>query len=216
MMRHRLNFILMADIIGSRETDQNRLMHDFKLVTAKTNNTKQDNLLSPITITLGDEFQAIARDLSSAVDIILDLEETKIQLDKGFRLRYVLQEGKIETPINSSIAYGMMGSGLTDARQTLLEMKKTKTRFRVVLQDKTLGSAIENTFIALQGIIDDWKPEKDYYIVSKFLQNKDYKEVAQELEKERSLIWKREKGLKLNEYFALKEVINYLGGKTDG
>lgn len=108
-----------------------------------------------------------------------------------------------------------LGSGLTDARQTLIEMKKRKTRFHIQLQDKALGIAIENAFIALQEILDDWKPEKDYYIVSSFLQKKDYKKVAHDLEKERSLIWKREKGLKLHEYFALKEVINYLGKKTD-
>src|SRR5262249_12529276 len=155
-----LNFILMADIISSRKTAQRLLMQDFKLVTDKTNVTNHDKLMSPITITLGDEFQAIARDLSSALQGIIDLEETKIELNKGFRLRYVLHEGKIDTPINSQIAYGMMGNGLTDARQTLIEMKKSKTRFHILLEDKALGKAVENTFIALQGIWDDWRPEK--------------------------------------------------------
>jgi len=67
----------------------------------------------------------------------------------------------------------------------------------------------------LQRIIDGWKLKKDYYIVAKFLQHIDYKQVATELKKERSLMWKREKSLKLEEYFALKEVITYLGGNND-
>jgi len=81
------------------------------------------------------------------------------------------------------------------------------------LQDEALGCALTNSFVALQSIIDDWKLEKDYYIVAEFLQHADYKKVALELDKERSLMWKREKSLKLEEYFALKNVINYLGGE---
>lgn len=64
----------------------------------------------------------------------------------------------------------------------------------------------------LQHLIDDWKVKKDYYIVSEFLQNMDYKQVATELGKERSLMWKRQKSLKLDEYFAAEEVIRYIGG----
>jgi hypothetical protein len=205
----------MADVIGSRKSDQNELIQEFRKVTDNTNASCHRHFLSPITITLGDEFQAVAKNLLSAITIILNLEENIIALNGEFHLRYVLLEGKIETPINPAIAYGMLGSGLTKARETLTGMKKNKSRFHVILQDKALENALQNAFIALQGIIDDWRPDKDYYIVAKFLQNRDYKEVALELNKERSLIWKREKGLKLEEFFALKKVINYLGDNKD-
>jgi hypothetical protein len=215
MMKQKLNFILMADIIHSRKADQHQLMKDFRLVTENVNKSNPDLYLSPITITLGDEFQAIAKDLQSAIEILFHLEETKVALNKDFYLRYVLWEGRIETPINTKIAYGMMGSGLTNARAALLGLKKTKLRFHIVLQDKKLENAIQNAFLALQWILDDWNSKRDYYIVAEFLQTRDYKTVARELDKNNSLIWKREKGLRINEYFALKEVINYLGGKTN-
>lgn len=204
----------MADIIKSRKSDQQNLMQSFKKVTDKTTASNPDNFLSPITITLGDEFQAVATNLLSAISIIQNLEENIIALKGDFHLRYVLLEGEIETTINPNIAYGMLGSGLTEARETLIRLKKSKSRFHVILQDKALENALQNAFVAFQGIIDDWKPNKDYYIVTEFLQNRDYKEVAIELNKERSLIWKREKGLKIEEYFALKQVINYLGGNN--
>jgi hypothetical protein len=117
MMTKRLNYILMADIIGSRKTNQQKLMKDFKNTAGKVDHELRDQFLSPITITLGDEFQSIPRDLPSALNIILRLEEAIIKAKKGFRLRYVLVEGLIETPINSKTGYEMLGSGLTRARE---------------------------------------------------------------------------------------------------
>lgn len=211
----KLYFILMADIIGSRQTEQQRLMVDFREIVNQTNINAKEQLLSPITITLGDEFQSVASNLSSALAIMFQLEESIIMAGKDFKLRYVLMEGEIETPINKKIAYEMLGSGLTEARASLIELKNAKARFYIAIKDKALGNAINKAFVVLQRLIDDWNLNKDYYIVSKFLQHKDYKQVASELNKERSLMWKREKSLKLEDYFALKEIVTYLGGNKD-
>jgi hypothetical protein len=213
-MNKKLYFILMADIIGSRQTNQPELIADFKTVVGQVNKLARNQLLSPITITLGDEFQSVADGLSSALDIILRLEESIITLGKSFKLRYSLLEGEIESPINSKIAYEMLGSGLTATRENLTLLKKTKARFQIQIQDQDLGKTLNKALLVLQGIIDNWKLKKDFYIVAKFLQHMDYKQVAIELNKERSLMWKREKSLRLEDYFALKEVITYLGGKN--
>ena len=213
IMKKKWNYILMADIIGSRKVEQSKLMKGFKNVVANANKNLEQQLLSPLTITLGDEFQSVAKSLSSALDTVLYLEELIIKSKEDFKLRYVLLEGAIETPINSQIAYGMLGSGLTEARETLVRSKKQKTRFNITLNDQELEKALTDAFLVLQRIIDKWKVEKDYYIVAEFLANKDYKRVAADLEKERSLIWKREKSLGIEEYFALKDVIHYLASK---
>jgi hypothetical protein len=212
-MNSNLHFILMADIIGSRKADQKNLIADFKEIVHQANLNAKAELLSPITITLGDEFQSVVASLTAALDIILNLEESIIISGKDFKLRYILLEGQIDTPINPKIAYEMLGSGLTAAREGLAKLKKTKTRFHIVLQDPEKGDTLNKAFVVLQRIIDSWKLKKDYYIVASFLQHIDYKQVSSELNKERSLMWKREKSLKIEEYFALKEVITYLGGK---
>ena len=214
-MTSNLHFILMADIIGSRKTDQKKLIADFKEIVRQTNLNAGAGLLSPVTITLGDEFQGVVASLAAALGIILDLEESIIASGKGFKLRYILMEGEIDTPINPRIAYEMLGSGLTAAREGLARLKKTKNRFHIALQDPERGNALDKAFVVLQRIIDGWKLKKDYYIVAKFLQHIDYKQVASELKKERSLMWKRKKSLEIEEYFALKEIIAYLGGKND-
>ena len=205
-------FVLMADIVGSRDVDQRLLMKDFKEVLSYVNKSNKKDFLSPMAITLGDEFQSVARDLPAALNIILKIEETIVIKEKEFRLRYVLVEGKIETRLNRKIAYGMLGSGLTLAREQLTTLKGTKGRFYFRLRDKKKTDALNRAFFVLQGFIDKWRIKMDYYIVAEFFKTKDYKQVAEDLDKEPSLIWKRKKSLNLEEYFALKEVIKYLGG----
>lgn len=200
----------MADIVGSRRMKQNQLRTDFQQAVRFAN--AKDNLLSPLTITLGDEFQGVAPNLITAIAVIFRLEEYIIAESKKFKLRYVLVEGDIDTPINREIAYGMMGAGLTQARETLNLLKETKERFHIHLLDDDKSKTITSAFVVFQRLVDDWNPDRDYYLVSEFLQLKDYKRVAADLDKERSLIWKRERSLKMKEYFAMKDVIIYLGG----
>jgi hypothetical protein len=200
--------ILMADIIGSRDADQARLMADFKEIVAGIN--RKATFVSPLTITLGDEFQGVLSTIEEAVSIVFELEEALVRGGKNFKLRYVIVEGLIETPINKEIAYGMLGDGLTRARKYLENLKKDDYRFFFWLKDQQQHKALNNLFSALQEIIDDWNFKRDFYLVASFLEFGDYKRVAMELGKERSLMWKRKKNLKINAYFALKEVANYI------
>lgn len=204
--------ILMADIINSRQSDQQILMDDFKNIVHQTNQRNKELLLSPLTITLGDEFQGIVITLSEAISIIIKIEELIIKSGKLFKLRYVIVEGVIDTPINRKIAYGMMGDGLTKARNYLQNLKKSDGRFFFQLKNQTKARGLNLLFIALQSIIDDWRPRKDYELVANFLKFENYNQVALKLEKEKSLIWKRKKTLKINQYKALKELAFYLGG----
>ncbi len=199
----------MADIIDSRKQEQAGLLADFKKVVSEINAAHK--LVSPLTITLGDEFQGIISTMPAAVEVVLAIEEAIVALELTFKLRYVAVEGLIETPINPEIAYGMMGSGLTRAREYLERMKKDDDRFVFWMKNSQQNKALNNIFIALQEIIDDWNAERDFYLVTAFLlYHNNYNRVAMELKKERSLMWKRRKSLKMNTYIALKEVANYI------
>lgn len=210
-MKNKNHFILMADIVDSRIKDQEQLMQHFKEVTSHLNKTNKNKLLSPLTITLGDEFQGVVKTLPFALDIILELEEQLIHKQLDFKLRYVLLEGEIETEINTDIAYGMLGSGLTQAREALTEMKSSNSRFYFSIINETTSEALNHALIVYQSIVDSWRVEKDYFLVSEFLTLKDYKKVAEKLDKTRSQIWKREISLNMEGYIALKKVIKYIG-----
>ena len=95
--------ILMADIIGSRAANQRRLMEDFRRVIESTNREHRGDYHSPLTITLGDEFQGVVKNLEKSVQTLFAIEEKLIRSGHEFKLRYVLAQGRIETPINPTL-----------------------------------------------------------------------------------------------------------------
>lgn len=203
-------FILMADIISSGEKDQNQLMIDFKNLVNEINKSYKNEICSPLTITLGDEFQGVLKNLVNSVKIILDLEESIIRKKLNFQLRYVLNQGKIETPINSEIAYEMLGEGLTEARSKLNDLKNEKFRFKISVENELQNEILNNAFKIFESITKKWDIEKDYELVYNFIELCDYKLIAKKMNKTRSQIWKREKTLNIEAYNSVKSIINII------
>lgn len=203
--------IIMADILGSSEKRGSALMRQFEKVVEERNQAFKAQLLSPLTITLGDEFQGIPADLSVAIQILFSIEETIIAHEFDFKLRYVINEGDIDTKINKQKAYGMLGKGLTKAREQLEALKKEDERFWIGLKNEEKQVALNNAFILYQWLVDGWKT-KDFPLITAFFQHEDYKIVAEKLNKDVSLMWRREQSLHLKEYYSLKKLINYVAG----
>jgi hypothetical protein len=200
-------FILMADIIGSSEKPSNQLMKVFQKVVERINLQQQDQLLSPLTITLGDEFQGIVKDLESGVETILEIEESLIRFQLDFKLRYVLHYGTIDTPINAEIAHGMLGKGLATARQKLEVLKSEKdSRFLIDTGIQKTDALLNNLLFLYQSVLDGWSA-KDFALINAFWEKQDYKKVAEHFGKVNSLMWKRERSLQLKEYRILKETL---------
>jgi hypothetical protein len=198
-------FILMADIIGSSKVGGKKLMQDFSKLVAELNKQAEKDLISPLTITLGDEFQGIVKSLQAGVNIIIKLEEALITYQFSFKLRYVLLYGEIETPINKVIAHGMLGKGLAFARQELENLKGEKDmRFYINTGNSVADNLLNNLFYLYQSIVDNWM-EKEYELVRIFWEKGDYKAVAEHFGKVNSLMWKRERSLKLKEYKVIKD-----------
>ena len=203
-------FIVMADIMASRKLDQATAMKEFQQLVAAVNRKCQPVLLSPLTITLGDEFQGIIQKIEDLPNLVFELEEQALMLNVGFELRYVFYQGKIDTPINHEIAYGMMGRGLTYAREELTALKRSNRRFRVFLNAVEKSVVLDNALLVFQEIIDGWQRGRDHLLLSAFLTTTDYKQVAEDLKKDRSLMWRRRKSLRIAEYLAMKKVLEYL------
>ena len=203
-MKH---FILMGDIIGSSGKNHPKLMDDFDKTVSFANQKHKRRILSPLTITLGDEFQGIVKDADSAGVIIIAMEEFIIENRLGFKLRYVLNQGKINTPVNKTRSYKMLGEGLADARKQLERLKKSGDRFRFFLEDTENTLVVNLVFRIIKNVAGKWNVEKDHEIISSFLKHKDYKIVAEKLGKSRSQVWKREKSLGFDSYFTAKEIL---------
>jgi len=198
--------ILMGDVIDSNDQPQSKLMDEFKGVVQFSNGQYKDEIISPLTITLGDEFQGIVDSINTGVMTIILIEEQMIERNLDFKIRYVLHEGDIETEINKERAYEMLGEGLTKARDELNGLKKSSSRFHFSLKTEPTSNSLNKLFKLLQFFLDGWF-QKDRTTVSGFLKGLNYKEVAKIEKKDESSLWRRRRSLAIDEYFTCKSLI---------
>jgi hypothetical protein len=202
------NWILMGDIISSGKSDPIKLLKEFSLLIEEVNDEFKNETKSPLTITLGDEFQGVITDLNTSLEIIVRIEEKKWELNHPLSLRYSLGFGEISTQINPKIAHGMLGMGLTTVREALNELKKEDDRIVLVgkIDKKETIRLVVSLFLDKQ---NQWN-WKDKAIISGYLQGKDYKQVAHILEKDSSSIWRKFKSLGFKSYEKHKMLIKLL------
>jgi hypothetical protein len=196
----------MGDVVNSSDYDGEVLSKGLKELVESTNKKFGKAILSPLTITLGDEFQGILSSVSTGIDLLFHLEEKLLKTEPDFKLHYVLLLGEIETEINPDIAYEMMGKGLTEARKMLSSKKRNRKRFRFKLQNKEQTEQLSRIFEVLDTIILNWKKE-DYPLILDMINNDNNSEVGELHDKNRDQIWKRRKTLMINEYNLLKDFI---------
>ncbi len=206
MLFMSIRHILMADIIKSRKADSKRLQNNFAEIVSAANRSFKGNILSPLTITLGDELQGVISDLRTSLDIIYYLEEVGLELKLKFKLRYVLHSGEIDTPINPERAHGMLGHGLAEARKILSHKYRGKPRFQMALPDQQLTTRMNHLWKLLENLQEDWKP-RDYPLIHAMIWNDNNREVGELFGKNASQIWKRRNTLRIEDYCLIKKLL---------
>lgn len=199
------HFIVMGDILRSREYNGTELMREFKDLVSSCNSKLAKGILSPYTITLGDEFQGVARSLHWSVQSLLYLEESTLRKGFPFALRYVVHCGKIDTPLNRRIAHGMVGRGLTRARELLTDKRRGRPRFLFDLPNEDLALQLSLLFGVMASLTRHWQ-RKDADLIFEMLASADNAAIGAKYGKNRSQIWKRRKNLHVDDYNALRGV----------
>lgn len=202
-------YILMADVKSSRLKKGNELMSSLKNVVNETAVAYKSSFVSPLTITLGDEFQSIVKTLSEGIEIIFNMEEFRIHHQIDFELRYVIYEGTIDTKINTKVAHEMVGEGLTNARESLQELKKMHQNYMVYLDNQTKSKYLNQLLFLYHSELSNWR-KKDYEVISHFLEGKNYRQIAKIINRDASSVWRKERTLKMKEYLTIKELIKNL------
>lgn len=155
--------VLMGDIVGSERAPSVKAVHRaFNKAVATANEINADHVASPLTITLGDEFQGLLTGFAHAWDaaVALRLE----LLVAGIPCRFVVGAAKLETPVNTKEAWNMMGSGLSAARDKLND-KRTTSAYRFSLRDEpVVERLLDAVGDALTQIEEGWTPTQlEYY-----------------------------------------------------
>ncbi|MEM9234877.1 MAG: SatD family protein [Pseudomonadota bacterium] len=144
----------MGDIVASRAAASTASLHkDFNGVVAIMNERYQSSLVSPLTITLGDEFQGLVQELGDAFEIVLDMR--LLLLARGVSCRFVIGEADIETPINADRAWNMMGPGLAETRERLTEAEDNAYRFTII-SNPTINRLLNTLGSVLTGYEEEW------------------------------------------------------------
>lgn len=196
----------MGDIVKSSQYEGKELHKDFRVLVDFCNNKQASGILSPYTITLGDEFQGIAKDIRSAIESIFFFEESILKMMFDFKIRYVLHYGEIDTPLNQEIAYGMLGNGLIKARKMLSAKRRDRPKYQFDLDNHILSRQFNKLFYVLEGFARGWS-QKDFALIYDMLRKDNDNEIAAKYEKNRSQIWKRKKHLYIQEYKTIQAVI---------
>ncbi len=201
--------ILMGDVEGSSSLDSGFVQKSLSAMIQSINSEKRPSILSPLTITLGDEFQGVAKSVADGINILINMEKYRLSHQTPYRMHFVLLEGEIDTEINTKTAYGMLGSGLTSARELLSSKKRDRKRFEIRLQDAFLSNQLNRLFAVLDGLSESWKVE-DFPLILDMLNEVNNQTVADKHQKTRAQIWKRRKTLQVELYREVQLVIEDL------
>jgi hypothetical protein len=124
----------MGDIIGSEAAQSTAAVHRaFNRAIAAANAGHSAQVVSPLTITLGDEFQGIVSGLEAAWRIAPELRLTLMRDE--IACRFVVGVASIRTRINPERAWNMMGPGLAAARAKLND-KISENAYRFSFPDE--------------------------------------------------------------------------------
>lgn len=147
--------VVMGDLVSSERSPSVPDLHRvFNEVIDQVNEDDQRKLVSPLTITLGDEFQGICANLSDGLALLRKLRAG--MLLKLLECRFVLGVISLETPINNDRAWNMMGPGLAASRKRLAD-KRDGNAYRFVLPDQpTVQILMDGVGAAVTDIESDW------------------------------------------------------------
>ena len=202
--------ILMGDVRGSRELRGEALARCLEVLTIEANGKFAGEVASPLTVTLGDEFQGVLKSEGAATRVILWMERKLLELGPkwelgAIQLRYALNWGEIESPLNRERAHGMLGAGLTRAREMLSEGKR-ESRYRFNLQDGGKTETLGELFEVLEALRRDWKSQ-DFDLIRRLLEEEDDTLLGKEFARDRTSIYRRRLSLKTDAYLILETLI---------
>lgn len=200
------HFILMSEIKHFGTSNKLKAEKDLKNVISVINKIHKKNLITALDMVFSHEFQGITNSLQGSIELLFDIEECIIENNLDFKLKYVLYHDTLKTIQSKHLAYERLGFGLIDARDMLHALKKTDSRFLVSINNSKKSMNLNNLFLIYEDYIDSWK-QKDFESVTAFLNNQSYKDVAKQFNINVSSGWRREKNLKMKQYYTIKEMI---------
>lgn len=179
--------VVIGDLVASRRiADRNGLQSRFEEAVSRCNAGRTD-LLSPYTITLGDEFQVVLR---SAAELFPDLTAMAAELlgapdlstpdPLAANIRYSIAVGTLTTKLNPAQAIGMDGPAFHAARLGIEELKKSGNSFMISGLGANLDELCNGLFALVSHAMQGWHPRR-HWVLAERMRHTDVASIADRL-----------------------------------
>jgi len=177
--RQTAYLVVIGDVIASRQIqDRGQLQQRLSVVLDEINQ-REDAPLSPHTITLGDEFQAVYQQADSlflhAFSIMEEVHPHRIRFSFGL--------GDISTELNREQSLGMDGEAFYRAREGMDWIKEQRGEHRFIIQGITepqTADLLNNTLFLISNQINSWQLNR-ISILRRRMENQAVKKIAEDL-----------------------------------
>jgi hypothetical protein len=171
--------VVIADIVQSKRiSDREEFQKGLEKELNEINSFSKKNILSPYTITLGDEFQAVYK---TAGSIFTDIWKI-IDSIYPYKVRFAIGHDQILTKTNEKRALGMDGPAFHSARDGLSKMKKHEmTIIQFFGSEIPAVELINNSLLLVAEIMDKWK-HNTVSVMNGIMRNKKYILIGRELD----------------------------------
>ncbi|MDZ7720637.1 MAG: SatD family protein [Balneolaceae bacterium] len=170
--------VIIGDIEQSKQlspNDRRQVQNELESVFEELNRSSA-NIVSPYTITLGDEFQVV---YDSAGEIFKHIWTIMAAVHPVF-VRFSIGVGKITTGVNKRNSLGMDGPAFYKARECIEQMKKQKILLSVSTEKAKFNRLVNSAFLILEADLRSWKKNR-FLILQKMYEEKEVKQIAKEI-----------------------------------
>lgn len=208
---------LIGDVVGSKDVPKRAdLQKKLTQALKKINDRKPRPVVSPYTVTLGDEFQAVYK---TADTLFLDVFSILVEVYPE-KIRFGVGLGELTTPINSKQALGMDGPAFHRARAAIAVLKESEDLIRLQGEpppqqkpefDQWRLFAYLLNFVSQK--VGNWERNR-LRIICGLLANRSVAELEQELKVSKVAVYKNINTAALDEFVGLcNEITRYLNAE---
>jgi len=169
--------VLIGDIVASRSSvDRKKLQKSFNQVLKELNKNNK-GLISPYTITLGDEFQVV---YDSGDRALKDTATIQAALYPAM-VRFSFAIDTITTAINKKQSIGMDGPAFYHARDGINSLKDENCLYRLYGLNPDTVDLANASLTLISNTVRKWKGSR-FEILKALIQEKSIKEIASALD----------------------------------
>lgn len=172
--------VLIGDIEASKELEESKRRQVQKALkdAFEEINDSCSSLVSPYTVTLGDEFQAV---FSQADDLFVHAWKILAALHP-VRVRFSIGVGQITTSLNREQALGMDGPAFHLARDGVEQLKENGYLFNIAVQETSNAwvRSINNSLYLFSDQVRSWNKNR-LTILYMLETGKNYKQITKVL-----------------------------------